>query len=122
MLAAAVAVAGALWWTYGLGDSAGADRITAAVSRGQDMAIKARDEAEARRAETALSASRKYEVDRDAIRARLRTADSRLAAALDAVDCAVPADALRGVRRAAGQLEPDTAADADASESRPPVP
>lgn len=60
-----------------------------------------------RRGETALRASQQFEVDRDAIRARLRASDARLAAALAAVDCAVPADALRGVRRAAGQLEPD---------------
>ena len=117
LIGAAVAVAGALWWPYTEGKAAGAAATSAAFSRAQDIAIAARDAEAARQADTALQGARKFEEHRSAIQARLRAADARLVAALAAVECDVPADALRGGRRAAGQLEPDSAAEpADARE------
>ena len=70
-----------------------------------------------RRGETALRSAQQFEVDREHIRARLRASDARLRAALAAQvpqcpgvvigDLPIGGDLLRGVRRAAGQLEPD---------------
>ncbi len=109
LLVAAAAVAGALWWTYTEGKDAGSSEMAAAVARAQQIAIEARDAEQARQVNAAQAGARKFEEDRRAIQARLRATDERLAAALAAVECDVPPDALRGVRRAAGELEPDPA-------------
>lgn len=111
LVIAAAAVAGALWWTYTEGKSAGSSEALASFAAAQDIAIAARDAEQARQVLTAQAGARKFEEDRRAIQARLRATDERLAAALAAVECDVPPDALRGVRRAAGELEPDPAAE-----------
>lgn len=108
---AAAAVAGGGWWAYTEGKSAGAAEMAATFASAQEIAIAARDAEQARRVEAAQAGARKFEEDRRAIQARLRATDERLAAALAAVECDVPPDALRGVRRAAGELEPDPAAE-----------
>ena len=95
-----------------------------------DAAELARQQAEAReafrRGEIATRAAQQLEVDRAAIHERLRAARADLAAALAAPvpqcpalavgDVVVPAAALGGLRRAAGQ------ADAAAGQPRPAVP
>lgn len=101
--------AASYWWTYTEGKDAGSSEMAAAVARAQQIAIEARDAEQARQVNAAQAGARKFEEDRRAIQARLRATDERLAAALAAVECDVPPDALRGVRRAAGELEPDPA-------------
>jgi hypothetical protein len=115
---AAGALAGAAYGGWWVRDAAAAK---ADLAREQAAA-----KAAARQAEIALRASQQYEVDREHIRARLRASQADLARALAASSpqcpgvevgrIVLPAAALDGLRRAAGQ---DSAG--DAGESRPPV-